>query len=73
MQLLVALTDRNDRNDRDDHLFSQLQRYADILGQTPLQASGREHLRELLNRARGGVVFTTIHNSCRKKANWCPS
>ncbi len=55
---LVVLTDRNDL---DDQLFGQFQRCADILGQTPLQAEGREHLRELLNRASGGVVFTTIH------------
>ena len=54
---LVVLTDRNDL---DDQLFGQFQRCADILGQTPVQASGREHLRELLNRASGGVVFTTI-------------
>jgi type I restriction enzyme, R subunit len=26
-----------------------------------VRASGREHLRELLNRASGGVMFTTIH------------
>ena len=55
---LVVLTDRNDL---DDQLFGQFQRCTDILGQTPVQASGREHLRELLNRASGGVVFTTIH------------
>ncbi|MBL8802500.1 MAG: type I restriction endonuclease subunit R [Planctomycetes bacterium] len=55
---LVVLTDRNDL---DDQLFGQFQRCADILGQTPVQARGREHLRELLNRASGGVVFTTIH------------
>ncbi len=54
---LVVLTDRNNL---DDQLFGQFQRCADILGQTPVQASGREHLRELLNRASGGVVFTTI-------------
>ncbi len=49
---LVVLTDRNDL---DDQLFGQFQRCADILGQTPVQASRREHLRELLNRASGGV------------------
>ncbi len=54
---LVVLTDRNDL---DDQLFGQFQRCHDILGQTPVQADGREHLRELLNRASGGVVFTTI-------------
>ncbi len=55
---LVVLTDRNDL---DDQLFGQFQRCADILGQTPVQAEGREHMRGLLNRASGGVVFTTIH------------
>lgn len=54
---LVVLTDRNDL---DDQLFGQFQRCADILGQTPVQASGREHLRELLNRASGGVVFMCV-------------
>ena len=54
---LVVLTDRNDL---DDQLFGQFQRCADLLGQTPVQAANREHLRELLNRASGGVVFTTI-------------
>ena len=43
---LVVLTDRNDL---DDQLFGQFQRCADILGQTPVQASGCEHLCELLN------------------------
>ena len=55
---LVVLTDRNDL---DDQLFGQFQRCADILGQTPVQAEDRDHLRTLLNRASGGVVFTTIH------------
>ncbi len=55
---LVLLTDRNDL---DDQLFGQFQRCAEILGQTPLQADSREHLRALLTRASGGVVFTTIH------------
>ena len=55
---LVVLTDRNDL---DDQLFGQFQRCADILGQIPQQAESREQLRELLTRASGGVVFTTIH------------
>jgi type I restriction enzyme R subunit len=54
---LVVLTDRNDL---DDQLFGQFQRCADILGQTPIQAADRTQLRELLNRASGGVIFTTI-------------
>jgi type I restriction enzyme R subunit len=66
---LVVLTDRNDL---DDQLFGQFQRCADILGQTPVQASGREHLRELLNRASGGVVFTTIHKFAAEKGELMP-
>jgi type I restriction enzyme R subunit len=66
---LVVLTDRNDL---DDQLFGQFQRCADILGQTPVQAEGREHLRELLNRASGGVVFTTIHKFAAEKGEPMP-
>jgi type I restriction enzyme R subunit len=66
---LVVLTDRNDL---DDQLFGQFQRCADILGQTPVQAGGREHLRELLNRASGGVVFTTIHKFMPEKGELMP-
>ena len=66
---LVVLTDRNDL---DDQLFGQFQRCADILGQTPVQADGREHLRELLNRASGGVVFTTIHKFMPEKGEAMP-
>ena len=66
---LVVLTDRNDL---DDQLFGQFQRCADILGQTPVQASGREDLRTLLNRASGGVVFTTIHKFMPEKGEAMP-
>jgi type I restriction enzyme R subunit len=66
---LVVLTDRNDL---DDQLFGQFQRCADILGQTPVQASGREQLRELLNRASGGVVFTTIQKFMPEKSEAMP-
>ena len=66
---LVVLTDRNDL---DDQLFGQFQRCADILGQTPVQARDREHLRELLNRASGGVVFTTIHKFMPEKGEAMP-
>ena len=66
---LVVLTDRNDL---DDQLFGQFQRCHDILGQTPVQAGGREHLRELLNRASGGVVFTTIHKFAAERGEAMP-
>ncbi len=54
---LVILTDRNDL---DDQLFGTFSRCRDILRQTPVQAKDRAHLRELLQVASGGVVFTTI-------------
>ena len=63
---LVVLTDRNDL---DDQLFGQFQRCADILGQTPVQADSRDNLRTLLNRASGGVVFTTIHKFMPEKGD----
>ena len=61
---LVVLTDRNDL---DDQLFGQFQRCHETLGQMPIQAESREHLRELLNRASGGVIFTTIHKFAAEK------
>ena len=66
---LVVLTDRNDL---DNQLFDQFKRCADILGQTPVQASGRENLRALLNRASGGVLFTTIHKFMPEKGEAMP-
>ncbi len=63
---LVVLTDRNDL---DDQLFGQFQRCADIFGRTQVQASGRAHLRALLNRAGGGVVFTTISKFMPEKGD----
>ena len=54
---LVVLTDRNDL---DDQLFGTFARCHELLRQTPVQAESREHLRELLDVASGGVVFTTI-------------
>ena len=54
---LVVLTDRNDL---DDQLFGAFAMCQDLIRQTPKQAEGREHLKELLNRASGGVIFTTL-------------
>lgn len=51
-----------DRNDLDDQLFDTFLKSKDILRSTPVQATDREHLRELLkNRTSGGIIFTTIH------------
>ena len=54
---LVVLTDRNDL---DDQLFATFSLCKDLLRQTPEQASDREDLRRRLDRAAGGVIFTTI-------------
>ena len=54
---LVVLTDRNDL---DDQLFGTFGMCKDLLRQTPQQANDREHLRQLLDRPSGGVIFTTL-------------
>jgi type I restriction enzyme R subunit len=54
---LVVLTDRNDL---DDQLFGTFSMCRDLLRQTPQQAEDREHLRKLLDRPSGGVIFTTL-------------
>ncbi|MFO1044175.1 MAG: type I restriction endonuclease subunit R [Planctomycetaceae bacterium] len=55
---LVIVTDRNDL---DDQLFETFAMGRDLLRQEPVQAESRDHLRQLLDRASGGVIFTTIH------------
>ncbi len=50
-----------DRNDLDDQLFDTFAAGRALLRQTPVQAESREHLKALLDRAAGGVVFATIH------------
>lgn len=50
-----------DRNDLDDQLFDTFAMGRALLRQEPVQADSREHLQRLLDRASGGVVFTTIH------------
>ncbi|MEQ8399244.1 type I restriction endonuclease subunit R [Thalassobaculum sp.] len=54
---LVVLTDRNDL---DDQLFATFSLCKDLLRQTPQQAGDRDELRQLLDRASGGVIFTTL-------------
>ncbi len=54
---LVVLTDRNDL---DDQLFGTFAASRQLLRQEPVQAESREHLKELLKVASGGIVFTTI-------------
>lgn len=54
---LVVLTDRNDL---DDQLFGTFSLCRDLIRQKPEQAESRDDLRRLLNRASGGVIFTTV-------------
>ena len=55
---LVIVTDRNDL---DEQLFDTFAMGRGLLRQEPVQAENREHLKQLLDRASGGVIFTTIH------------
>ncbi len=55
---IVVITDRNDL---DDQLFDTFASATQILRQEPVQATSRQHLKELLKVDAGGVVFTTIH------------
>lgn len=54
---IVVITDRNDL---DDQLFGTFSMCRDLLRQTPVQAESRDDLKKALNRASGGVIFTTI-------------
>ena len=49
-----------DRNDLDDQLFDTFAASKQLLRQDPIQAENRDHLKDLLKVASGGVVFTTI-------------
>jgi type I restriction enzyme, R subunit len=54
----VLLTDRNDL---DDQLFDEVFAPTRTLPETPVQATSREHVRELLSsKASGGIVFSTM-------------
>ena len=57
---VVVITDRNDL---DDQLFDTFASSKQLLRQEPVQAKDREHLKQLLNVASGGIVFTTIKKS----------
>lgn len=54
---LVVLTDRNDL---DDQLFGTFGLCRDLIRQNPEQANSRQDLKQLLDKAAGGVVFTTV-------------
>lgn len=49
-----------DRNDLDDQLFDTFAASKQLLRQEPVQAENRDHLKELLKVASGGVIFSTI-------------
>ena len=53
---LVILTDRNDLDDQLFQTFSNIK----CLRETPQQAESTDDLKKLLNRASGGIIFTTI-------------
>ena len=61
-----------DRNDLDDQLFDTFAASKQLLRQDPVQARSREHLKELLNVASGGVVFTTIQKFQPDEGNIYP-
>ncbi len=54
---IVVITDRNDL---DEQLFDTFASSTQLLRQEPVQAADRKDLKELLNVASGGIVFTTI-------------
>ena len=55
---IVVITDRNDL---DNQLYGQFAKCKDFLRQVPVQATSRQHLRELLEgRVAGGIIFTTM-------------
>lgn len=54
---VVVITDRNDL---DDQLFGTFAMCSDLIRQKPVQADSRDDLRTQLDRAAGGVIFTTI-------------
>jgi type I restriction enzyme R subunit len=63
---IVMITDRNDL---DDQLFDTFAASRQLLRQEPVQAESRDHLKELLKVASGGVVFTTIQKFQPEEGN----
>ncbi|MEE8424043.1 MAG: type I restriction endonuclease subunit R, partial [Thermodesulfobacteriota bacterium] len=58
-----------DRNDLDDQLFDTFAASKQLLRQDPVQAEDRNHLKELLKVASGGVIFTTIQKFQPEEGN----
>lgn len=63
---IVVITDRNDL---DDQLFDTFAASRQLLRQDPVQTENREHLKELLKVASGGIVFTTIQKFQPEEGN----
>ena len=63
---LLVITDRNDL---DDQLFQTFSQSRSLLRQSPQQAEAREHLKELLKVAGGGVIFSTIQKFSPEEGN----
>jgi type I restriction enzyme R subunit len=63
---IVVITDRNDL---DDQLFDTFAASVQLLRQEPVQAEDRDHLKDLLKVASGGVVFTTIQKFQPEEGN----
>ena len=58
-----------DRNDLDDQLFDTFAATTQLLRQEPKQAESRQQLKELLQVASGGVVFSTIQKFQPEEGN----
>lgn len=58
-----------DRNDLDDQLFDTFASSSQLLRQEPKQVEDRQHLKELLKVASGGVIFTTIQKFQPEEGN----
>jgi type I restriction enzyme R subunit len=63
---VVVITDRNDL---DDQLFDTFAAAATCCGRNRVQVESREHLKELLRVASGGVVFSTIQKFQPEEGN----
>ncbi len=63
---VVVITDRNDL---DDQLYDTFAASKQLLRQEPVQAKTRDHLKDLLTVASGGVVFTTIQKFSPNEGN----
>ena len=58
-----------DRNDLDDQLFDTFASSTQLLRQKPKQVEDRQHLKELLKVASGGVIFATIQKFQPQEGN----